>query len=146
LFLFVLILFRSRYFITFCIINWNIKKVLNKKHCYFFYKFYLLIYKMYCLSSQHDIWRQKVKTASEWGHNNWFVVDNLYNVKEKKPKTQFYFSFSLHSLINIYLLPVTCDGSVVFSGYSGFLHQKNWLPQYNWNIVESGIKHHKQTI
>ena len=25
---------------------------------------------------------------------------------------------------------------VVFSGYSGFLHQ------YNWNIVESGVKHH----
>ena len=86
MFLFVLILFRSRYFITFCIINWNIKKVLNKKHCYFFYKFYLLIYKMYCLSSQHDIWRQKVKTASEWGHNNWFVVDNLYNVKKKTKK------------------------------------------------------------
>ena len=25
----------------------------------------------------------------------------------------------------------------------GFLHQQNWLPQYNWNIVESGVKHHK---
>jgi hypothetical protein len=24
----------------------------------------------------------------------------------------------------------------------GFL---NWLPRYNWNIVESGIKHHKPT-
>jgi hypothetical protein len=32
------------------------------------------------------------------------------------------------------------DRSVVFSGYSGFLHQLNWLP---WYIVESGIKHHK---
>jgi hypothetical protein len=31
--------------------------------------------------------------------------------------------------------------SVVFSGYSGFLYQKNWLPWYNWNIVESGVKH-----
>jgi hypothetical protein len=35
---------------------------------------------------------------------------------------------------------VTCDRSVVFSG---FLHQLNWPPRYNWNIVESGIKHHK---
>jgi hypothetical protein len=34
---------------------------------------------------------------------------------------------------------------------SGFLwvlwfpqpNQYNWLPRYNWNIVESGIKHHK---
>ena len=29
-----------------------------------------------------------------------------------------------------------------FPLYSGFLHQKNWLPRYNWNIVESGIEHH----
>jgi hypothetical protein len=37
-------------------------------------------------------------------------------------------------------LSVTCGRSVDFSGYSGFLHQQNWLPQYSWNIVESGIK------
>jgi hypothetical protein len=24
-----------------------------------------------------------------------------------------------------------------------FLNQYNWPPRYNWNIVESGIKHHK---
>ena len=46
---------------------------------------------------------------------------------------------------------VTWDRLMVFSvsGYSGFLHQLNWLPQYNWNIVQSGIKHHprwKQTV
>jgi len=29
--------------------------------------------------------------------------------------------------------------------YSSFLHQWNWLPWYYWNIVESGIKHHKPT-
>jgi hypothetical protein len=32
---------------------------------------------------------------------------------------------------------------MVFSGYSGFLHQLNSPPRYNRNIVESGIKHHK---
>ena len=42
----------------------------------------------------------------------------------------------------LYSLSVTCDRLVVFSGYSSFAHQKNWPPQYNWNIVESGIKHH----
>ena len=31
---------------------------------------------------------------------------------------------------------------MVLSEYSGFPHQKNWLPQYNWNIVEIGVKHH----
>ena len=39
-------------------------------------------------------------------------------------------------------MPVTCGRSVVFSGYSGFLHQINWSSRCNWNIVESGVKHH----
>ena len=37
------------------------------------------------------------------------------------------------------------DKSVVFSGYTGFLHQYNWPPLYNWNIIESGVKHHKSS-
>jgi len=37
---------------------------------------------------------------------------------------------------------VTCDRSVVFYRYSSFLHQQNWPPQYNRNIIESGIKYH----
>jgi len=36
-------------------------------------------------------------------------------------------------------LSVTYDRSVVFSEYSGFLHQQNWPPRYNWNCVESGV-------
>ena len=36
---------------------------------------------------------------------------------------------------------VTCDRSVVFFGYSGFLHQWNLQLKYNWNIVESDVKH-----
>ena len=40
-------------------------------------------------------------------------------------------------------LSVTCDRSVVFSRYSGLLQQKNWPPRYNWNIVESAVKHHQ---
>ena len=38
-------------------------------------------------------------------------------------------------------LSVTCGRSVVFSGYSVFLHQLNWPTGYNWNIVESDVKH-----
>ena len=37
-------------------------------------------------------------------------------------------------------LSVTCDSSVSFSKYSGFHHQQNWPPPYNWNIVESGVE------
>jgi hypothetical protein len=40
-------------------------------------------------------------------------------------------------------LSVTSDRSVVFSGYSGFLHQWNWPPRYKRNIVENGVKRHK---
>ena len=29
---------------------------------------------------------------------------------------------------------------------TGFLHQLKWPPRYNWNIVESGVKHHKPSI
>jgi hypothetical protein len=36
--------------------------------------------------------------------------------------------------------------SVVISRYSGFLHQQNLLPWYNWNIVESGVKHHNPNL
>ena len=43
-------------------------------------------------------------------------------------------------------LSVTCGRSVLFSGYSGFLHQYNRLPRYNWNIVESGVKHHSPSL
>ena len=27
--------------------------------------------------------------------------------------------------------------------FSGFLYQYDWLPRYNWIIIESDIKHHK---
>jgi hypothetical protein len=37
----------------------------------------------------------------------------------------------------VWMLSVTCDRSMVFSGLSGFLHQ------YNWNIVEGSVKYHK---
>ena len=33
-----------------------------------------------------------------------------------------------------------------FLRVSGFLLQQNWPPQYNWNIVESGVKHHQTNI
>ena len=42
-----------------------------------------------------------------------------------------------------YSLSVSCDRSVVYSGYSGFLHQQYCPPRYSWNIVESGVKHYK---
>ena len=40
-------------------------------------------------------------------------------------------------------MSVTYDRSVVFTGYSGFLHQYNWLTRNSCNIVESDVKHYK---
>ena len=39
-------------------------------------------------------------------------------------------------------LSMICDRSVGFSGDSGLLYQQNLPLRYNWNIVESGAKHH----
>ena len=30
----------------------------------------------------------------------------------------------------------------LFGSFSGLLHQQNWPPWYNWNYVQSGVKHH----
>ena len=35
---------------------------------------------------------------------------------------------------------VTCDRSLVFSGFTGFLHQWNRPSRYNWNFVERDVK------
>ena len=40
-------------------------------------------------------------------------------------------------------MSVTYGRSVVFSRYSGFLHQQNGPPRYNWNIVERGVEQHQ---
>ena len=40
-------------------------------------------------------------------------------------------------------MSVTCDRSVVISRASGFPYQYNWAPQYNWNVLESGVNYHQ---
>ena len=42
-------------------------------------------------------------------------------------------------------LSMICGRSEVFLGTIGFLHQKNWPPRYNWNIIESDVKHHNHS-
>jgi hypothetical protein len=79
----------------------------------------------------------------QWSYGSW-----IYH---------FLFSQCLSPLILWVRLPLRarcttlCDkdcqwlaaGQWVFSGSSGFIHLQNWPPRYNWNIVESDIKHHK---
>jgi hypothetical protein len=51
---------------------------------------------------------------------------------------------SWRSVLNTTLCDKVCQWLVEGRWFSlDFLHQQNWLPQYHWNIVESGVKHHK---
>jgi len=82
----------------------------------------------------------------------------IWTVKSKKNKINVQIKKIEHGIANIctqetevsvYLHDTPlCDKvcqwlrSVVFSGYSSFLHQQTWPPRYNWNIVESGVKNY----
>ena len=69
----------------------------------------------------------------------------LFNLSHALTYVYYYTNvYSIQS--NVTSLSVTCHRSVVFSGFSGFLHQLNVLPRYNWNIVESGVKHHQTNV
>ena len=72
-----------------------------------------------------------------------------------------FIKFELHSRTLLVRIPLWCSvlhttlcdnvsvtwgRSVVFYVYSGFPHQYNWPPRYSWNIIESGVKHHKPRI
>jgi hypothetical protein len=74
---------------------------------------------------------------------------NTYQVYSSKlldfsifPKVKIYFELYRSSdiiAIKHYIL-------INLSGYISFLHQKIWPPRYNWNIDESGAKHHDPNL
>jgi hypothetical protein len=66
------------------------------------------------------------------GITYWYSLLFYCNVISVKEILQVYFS---KQDIMWSSLSVTCDRSVVFSGSSA--------TRYNWNIVESGVKHHQ---
>ena len=49
---------------------------------------------------------------------------------------------------NCVVLLLTCDWRQFggFLRYAGFLYKYNWPLRFNWNIVESGVKHHKPLL
>ena len=56
-----------------------------------------------------------------------------------------HWSCEFESLLWRGLLDATLSDKVCQWIATGFLHQKNWQPQYNCNIVETGVKHHNPT-
>ena len=45
--------------------------------------------------------------------------------------------------LRLYVLDTTLCDKVCQWLALDFLHEKNWPLRYNWNVVESGVKHHK---
>ena len=99
-------------------------------------------------------WTNKVQlytcvegTSWSWSHGSWiynYLCNQSLSPLKLWARTPFMARCTRYNIM-WQSLSVTCDRSVVFSRYSGFLHQLNWPPGYNWNIVASSIKHHKQT-
>jgi hypothetical protein len=90
----------------------------------------------------HDLYHP-MKVTTTWSKldsmSKLLVVEFITTcaISEFKPCSHEVYS------IQHFMTSVTCDRSMVFSEQSGFLHQYKWLPRFNWNIVESGVKHHK---
>ena len=73
--------------------------------------------------------------------NKRWGVHALICLEDGLLKSVFFSNSYILLVILMYIktsLSVTCDRSMAYSDYSCFL-----FPRYNWNIVESGIKHHK---
>ena len=85
-----------------------------------------------------------------------FPTPGLYFKKFSLYRILFYLGFSLdrfHSYFtantenkkqNTFVLHFKYFSkySMFFLGHSGVLHQIYWQPRYNWNIIESGVKHY----
>jgi hypothetical protein len=89
-----------------------------------------------CVNSNED-----VMPSRSWSLGSW-IYNYLYN--QCLPHCEFE-SHSCGGVPNKTLYDKVCRdlrqvGS--FSGYLDFLYQQNYPPRYNWNIVESDIKHH----
>ena len=76
-----------------------------------------------------------------WSYGSW-IYDHLCN--QCLPPSKVVSSNPAHDYVyNKYVINlVSYLWHMVYSGYSGFLHQWQCPPRYSWNIVESGVKCH----
>ena len=95
--------------------------------------FVIIFNGLYLAPTVSHIYRIKSGPSWPWLHSSW-IYNYLCNQCLSPLKLW---------LRTLFMASVTCDRSVVFSWYSGFLHQWNWSPRYRWNIVESGVKYHR---
>jgi hypothetical protein len=101
-------------------------------------------WKEYNVSKQLDQCLYEEGPSWSWSYGNW-IYNYLFN-QCLSPLTWVRIPLLARcTQYNIMWLSlsVTCDRSVAFYGYSGFIHQESWPLGYDWNIVQSGVKHHK---
>ena len=84
-----------------------------------------------------------------WSYGSW--IYNYLSIQCLSPLKLWVQIPSWRGVLDTTLRNKVCrwlaTGQSFFSRYSGFLHQYNWRSWYtgNWNIVESGVEHHKPT-
>ena len=96
--------------------------------------------------NEHESNSKSLKGPSgSWSYGSW-IYNNLYAT------TAYHhccceFEFQSGRGVQHYVIKfVSVVRQVgVFSGSSCFLHQLKWPSRYNWNSVESGVKHHHAT-
>jgi len=80
------------------------------------------------IQSQKHSWGQ----LGLWTYGSWifnYLCNQCLPPLKLWVRTPFMVRFTRYNIMRS-SLSVTCDRSVVFSGYSGFLHQENWLLRY----------------
>jgi hypothetical protein len=89
------------------------------------------------LSNMYDT----ISGRGRFGHDHMVVgFTTFYAISVYHHKSCEFEPRSWHGVLVTTLCDKVCQWlAVIFSGYSGFLHQWNWPPRYNWNIVESGV-------
>ena len=86
------------------------------------------LYLRYYHNNAGAFWKQEA--SGSWSHGSWIsnYLCNRWLSRISIMARCTWYNFTWIGLI--------------FSGYSGFLHQYNWPSRNKWNIVESGVKHH----
>jgi len=93
----------------------------------------------FVLNSNHSIIHSFQEKGLSWSWSYWYTISVYRHLSCELE------SHSWRGALDTTICDKMCRWLAAgrgFSRYSGFLHQWNWPPWYNWNIAESGARHH----
>ena len=109
----------------------------HKRFLYFFYPIPILHYINNFCVTKGPVWLNEL--------GSWIIYTTHTSLSPIRrgiaPSFVNYKKGALDSQSQVIKFTSCLPGSVVLSGYSGFLHHYKWSPWYSWNIAESGVKH-----